>query len=470
MPEDTSILIDMKNLDLTADMVIRPNKSKLEIDAIDSIQCGKEVARHFGFAEGYRNLNHGSFGTYPAGVKAVQRKFQDDCEARPDQFIRYEFPRRNDEARGAVAGILGVDSETCVFVPNATTGVNTVLRNIVYQPGDVIIYFATIYGACHKTVEYMTETTPAESRSVEYKYPISDAELCSRFEETIKAIKTQGKNPKLAIFDSIVSLPGVRAPFEELTKICREYNTLSCIDGAHGIGHIPLNLKEVDPDFFVSNCHKWLYVPRGCAVFYVPVRNQHLIRSSLPTSHGFVPRETEAAFNPLPPSQKSEFVNQFEFVGTLDNSPYLCIPTALQWREKVRYGELKGEEAVMKYCVDVARQGGDKTAQILGTEVLENAEGTLRNCAFANVRLPLSYSDLAGGDMNTAISIAQWMSKTLLDEYNTFLALLIHAENFYVRLSGQIYLTEEDFDWAGNVLKEVCARAKKGEWKEGERA
>lgn len=198
-------------------------------------------------------------------------------------------------------------------------------------------------------------------------------------------------------------------PFEELTNICKSENVLSCIDGAHSIGQIPLNLRETDPDFYVSNCHKWLFVPRGCAVFYVPVRNQALIRSSLPTSHGFVPKETEAVFNPLPPSGKSEFVNQFEFVGTLDNSPYLCVPAGVQWRKKVKYGGLEGEEAIMKHCVDLAKKGGNEAAKTLGTEVMENPEGTLRRCAFANVRLPLEFQEIAAGEMGKAVEIAQYV-------------------------------------------------------------
>ena len=32
-----------------------------EIKRIGSIECGKDALKHFNFAEGYRNLNHGMF-------------------------------------------------------------------------------------------------------------------------------------------------------------------------------------------------------------------------------------------------------------------------------------------------------------------------------------------------------------------------------------------------------------------------
>jgi selenocysteine lyase/cysteine desulfurase len=53
-----------------------------------------------------------------------------------------------DVSRAAVAKLLNAPVETVVYVPNATNGVNTVLRNLVWNPDgkDEILYFNTIYG------------------------------------------------------------------------------------------------------------------------------------------------------------------------------------------------------------------------------------------------------------------------------------------------------------------------------------
>lgn len=410
----------------------------------------------------------GSFGTYPLAIRNVMRHYQDLSEEKPDAFIRYEYPKLLDQSRLAIANNLKAPVEGCVFVSNATTGINTVLRALSHEPGDVIVYFATIYGACGKTVSYITETTPAESRKIEYHYPVSDAELCSRFESIIEEIRAEGKNPRIAIYDTIVSLPGVRMPFEKLTEICRKHRVLSCIDGAHSAGGIEMNIRELDPDFYVSNCHKWLYVPRGCAIFYVAERNHHLVRSTLPTSHGFVPKpvEGEAAMpNPLPPSSKTAFVNNFEFVGTLDNSPFLCVPAAIEWRRKVRWNNLTGDEAIYEYNAHIASEAGKILASKYGTEVMENKEQTLTNCFFSNVRLPISFQNDAHGNVDEAIKIAQWMAKVLVEDYDTFIAIIFYNDAFWVRLSGQIYLTVEDFEWAAEVLLALCQGVRSGEWK-----
>jgi selenocysteine lyase/cysteine desulfurase len=398
-----------------------------------------------------------------------------------------------------------------VFVPNATTGVNTVLRNIEFQPGDHILIFSTIYGACEKTVSYITETTPAESVKIAYTYPVEDDWLLTEFENKVREVESKGGKVKIAIFDTVVSMPGVRMPFERLTQKCKDFGIMSCIDGAHGVGHIQLDLGTLDPDFFVSNCHKsvqlllflssstltlhrWLHVPRGCAIFHVAHRNQGIIRSTLPTSHGFTPKgETPVSPFPKPSfarshaqpgieqnsseqsaftkpafvnTEKPPFVANFEFVGTIDNSPYLCVPAALKWRE-----DIGGEEIIMNYCQTLVQEAGQYLARALGTEVMENSTGTLGQCCLSNVRLPISLSKVQAVASNNGmdkedfgIVVRDWMKKLSCEEYGTFIMIFWYGGVWWTRLSGQVYLEMVDFEWAAKTLKEMCERVEKGEW------
>ncbi|KAL5114073.1 hypothetical protein ACEQ8H_008050 [Pleosporales sp. CAS-2024a] len=444
----------------------------LDIRTKDGVRFGKELReKEFMFQNGFVNLNHGSFGTYPKTVRDKLRYFQDEAEASPDDFIRYKYPKLVDEAREALAKLLNAPPQTVVLLANATTGINTVLRNLVFEPGEYIVYFATIYGACEKTVAYITETTPAKSVKIAYTYPVEDDWLVDEFKAKVKEIERSRGKVKIAIFDTVVSMPGVRMPFERLTAACRELGVLSCIDGAHGVGHVKLDLGALDPDFFVSNCHKWLHVPRGCAVFYVPTRNQDLIRSTLPTSHGFEPRAS-AIGSPLPSAaltdaNKTPWVANFEFVGTMDNAPYLCVPAALAWRNT-----LGGEDVIMNYCHTLARQGAELVARELRTQVLENKTGTLgAACCLSTVRLPISMAKAKQHARNARLDeasigtgVRDWLSKALVDDYGTFIPSLFYGEAWWARLSAQVYLDMADMEWAAKTLQKACARIDAGEW------
>ncbi|KAF2762149.1 PLP-dependent transferase [Pseudovirgaria hyperparasitica] len=437
---------------------------------VAKIQFGHALKKDFLFDEKYINLNHGSFGTHPHPVPTALRSFQEAAEARPDSFIRYDATRLVDESRSALAPLLNAPADTLVFVPNSTTGVNTVLRNLVYDEGDVIIYFATIYGSCEKTVQYVWDTTLAESRKIDYVYPVEDEWLVEEFERTVESVKAEGKTPKLCIFDTVVSLPGVRMPFELLAAKCRKLGVLSCIDGAHGVGHIELDMTALDPDFFVSNCHKWLYTPRGCAVFYVPMRNQHLIRSTLPTSHGYIPKPKAGASpisNPLPTSTNTPFVNAFNFVGTIDTSPYLCVPAALTYRRS-----LGGESAIRNYCQTLALEGGRHVAHVLGTHILDNSTHSLSRCCMVNILLPLSPQHIfcaarEKGNVQSEGDIMamtrNWIEKVMMADYGTFMPVMLYGNKLWCRLSAQVYLEMKDFEFAAEVLRSICDRTANGE-------
>jgi selenocysteine lyase/cysteine desulfurase len=212
---------------------------------------------HFKFSPSYTPLNHGSFGAYPTLIQLEQDKFTNAAAERPDTFIMYDLPRLIDQSREAVAPLLGVPVDEVVFVPNATTGVNTVLRNLKYEKNDVVVHFSTIYGACEKTLSSISELTPLRCENILLEYPIEDEEIVRRFKDMVQKVRAKGENIKLAMFDTVLTFPGVRMPWEALVKACTDLGVLSLIDGAHGIGHIDLtHLGKVGPDFFVSNCHK----------------------------------------------------------------------------------------------------------------------------------------------------------------------------------------------------------------------
>jgi selenocysteine lyase/cysteine desulfurase len=203
----------------------------------------------------------------------------------------------------------------------------------------------------------------------------------------------------------------------------------------------------------------------------VPVRNQPLIRSTLPTSHGFLPRpvpgEEKKINNPIPViGAKSPWVANFEFVGTIDNSPYLCIPEALKWRASIG-----GEKAIIQYNQQLAKAAAKRTAEILGTDYMDNSTGTLTNCCLSNTRIPLDLKEVEAVAAKVGVPkedvgplVNSWMRQVFLKDYDTFICTIFYHGKWYARWSGQVYLELADFEWAANALKEVCARVLRGEF------
>lgn len=211
---------------------------------------------HFLLSPDYNPLNHGSFGTYPKHVQQRLHHVQALSEARPDVFILYNYPRFLDDSRLALAEFMDLPVEELVLVPNASMAINVVLQNLVFERGDVIVHFSTVYGAVEKAVEYLKETTAVGSLNVELEYSVEDDEVVGAFREAIKGAKVEGKRVRIAVFDTITSMPGVRVPWERLCEVCRQEGVLSLVDAAHGVGYMEMGIKEADPDFLVSNLHK----------------------------------------------------------------------------------------------------------------------------------------------------------------------------------------------------------------------
>ncbi|OCB85273.1 PLP-dependent transferase [Sanghuangporus baumii] len=373
-----------------------------------------------GLSETHIAFIQGSYGSLPLPVLTACEKMTREIEANPDRFMRSTYIPILRDVHARVAALVGADTDECVIVPNATHGVNTVLRNFALNEGDIVVINDVTYNAVSRTVQYLKDVNPQITQSIfALAFPTTPAIIIDAFRAHLKGLPRKSGCKIIAIIDSIASIPGALMPWKELVKICKEEDVMSVIDAAHSIGQeLDINLKETDPDFWISNCHKWLYAKRGCAVLYVPKRNQHFIRSSIPTARNYV-SPSDPPGGPEPPN----FVEQFLYFR--------------QW--------IGGEHRINEYCRNLALAGGKRLAEILGTRLLdENGEFTAN---MVNVGLPLT----AEGTLDVLSRI-----NAHLEEKNVNGKPYYHNGKWWVRCSTQIYNEMSDFEKLGKELAEVC--------------
>ncbi|KAG5356661.1 Hercynylcysteine sulfoxide lyase [Yarrowia sp. C11] len=387
-------------------------------------------------------LNHGSFGATPKEVEEHRFDLIRQIERNSDKFMRVDLYKMEEETRDLVSKWINSEKLNTVFVPNASVGFNTVIRSLPLKEGDVIVHCSTLYGACDKTLKFMENRYGVKSAKVDIRYPEdSDEDVVEKYRKVIEA------NPrtKMVIFDTVSSMPGCLLPFNELIQLCKELNVLSFVDGAHGVGLVELDLKKNEPDFFVSNLHKWGYVPRGAAVLVV-AKKHHKTIHTLPVSHTYL----DDGFESVSEQDKNRrLVDRFTFVGTIDFSTHLSTPAAVKFRES-----LGGEEVIRKYCFELARKVGAFAAEFFTTEVLENAAGTLTT-AMVNVRLPVSEKWLKEASNEQKDELFKVLNNYPLENFDTFVPPVFHNDKVYIRLSCQVYNELSDYKVGVQAVKEA---------------
>lgn len=260
-------------------------------------------------------LNHGSFGACPIAVLEKQSQLRSQMEAEPLRFFEDQLEPLWDVARQTLANLIGAESAQLAFVPNATTGVNTVLQSLLFRPGDELLTTNHEYNASRNALNVAAQRHGATVVVAEIPFPIKSADVV--LDAVLRRVTPQ---TRLVLIDHVTSQTGLVLPIEPLIAELNARNIDSLIDGAHAPGMVSLNLKKVGVTYYTGNCHKWLCSPKGAAFLYVREDRQALVRP-LVISHGANSSRRD----------RSRFHLEFDWTGTADPTPYLCVPTAIQF-------------------------------------------------------------------------------------------------------------------------------------------
>jgi hypothetical protein len=182
-------------------------------------------------------LNHGSFGSCPVPVREFQRELQDRMERQPVQFFVRDLEALLDAAREALAKFIGASPDSLVFVPNATAGINTVLRSLRFKPGDELLVTNHEYNACRNALDFVATRSRAKVVVAEIPFPIQ-----SPRQVTDAVLGKVSARTRLVLLDHVTSQTGLVLP---IAGIIARLNSLG-VDTRAGRDVLHRQLSQMD--------------------------------------------------------------------------------------------------------------------------------------------------------------------------------------------------------------------------------
>lgn len=298
---------------------------------------------------GITYLNHGTVGAPPARVLEAQQAIRDAIERQPSRYLLRELSEmpvgcagidepRLRAAANVVAAFLGARGADLVFVDNATTGANAVLRSFPFTAGDEILVTDLAYGGVVRAATFAARERSATVRVVEMPYPFRGDAMA----DAVAA--AAGPRTRLAIVDHITAESALVLPLQEIASRLRARGIAVLADGAHAPGAIALDIPSLGVDWYVGNLHKWAWTPRSSAILWAAPERQTNLHPPV-ISWGL----------------DEGYTREFDSVGTRDPSPHLAAPAAIALLREWRI------DAIRAYNHDLAWRGAHRLADRWGT-------------------------------------------------------------------------------------------------------
>ncbi|QCW98617.1 aminotransferase class V-fold PLP-dependent enzyme [Aggregatimonas sangjinii] len=375
----------------------------------------KRIREDYALKPDYINLENGyyNFTPQPTLDKFIEHVRMVNYEA--SYYMRTVQWDNKKSIAERLAKLVNCSSDELVITRNTTESLDLIVGGFPWEKGDEAIYAEQDYGSMQDHFQLMAKRYGIVNKVVSLpNHPQSDEEIVALYESKLT------NRTKLIMICQMVNITGQILPVRKICDMAHVHGVEVMVDGAHCVGHIKVDLKALDCDYYGSSLHKWLSTPLGAGLL-------------------FVKKDKIANIWPLlaEHDRKPDDISRLNHTGTHPVHTDLAINDALDYLDMIG---LDRKEKRMRY---LQRYWSDQLRDVENVVVNTPIEKH-RSCGIANVRI-------------TTMPPADF-AKALLQEFKIFTVAIDRKNVQGCRITPNVYTTTDELDAFVLAVKTLAAR------------
>ena len=364
----------------------------------------------------YLNMSYGPKPTPVVDeVVRLARLTEMDGTLNPD--VQAELWKGHADAKDGVARLLGADTSEIALTRHVTEGINIVATGMDWRPGDEVIISDEEHPGGSLPWMNLARRRGVVVRKVRLSY-----DLDSLLEDLDSLI---GPRTRIVSISHVSTRSGFLLPAAEVTEFVHSRGVPIVLDGAHAVGLVPVDVKEIGCDYYSGCGHKWLMAPQGTGFLYV---NEDRLDELQITWLGAA-TATRFDLENLDFEAKTD-ADKFEY-GTRDLTVYGGLAVAVDMAQEVGIDEIAARSG------DLAARLKRGLADLPGVELMTPMDA-LRSTGIVALSLgPRAYR-----------APASW----LWDEHR----IIVTSSGDWMRISTPYFALEEEVDRTVELLASLA--------------
>ena len=364
----------------------------------------KSIRKDYLLKKNYINLENGYYCFIP---QPTLNKYLDHLRRinfEGSYYMRNQLDSDKRKTTERLSNLINCDKDELAITRNTTESLDLIIGGFPWKKNDEAIFAMQDYGSMQEMFKLTAKRRGIVNKIISVpNHPVNDEEIVSLYEQQIT------KKTKLIMVSHMINITGQILPVKKICEMAHSYNIDVLVDGAHCVGHIDVDIKDLNCDYYGSSLHKWLSAPLGTGLLFV---KKDKISKIEPILAGHV--------------HERDNIMRLNHIGTHPVHSDLAINDAIDYLESIG---IERKQNRLRY---IQRYWSDKL-RFKNNIMINTPTEIQRSCGIANIGVKNKTPDE--------------LSKILFNEYSIFTVAIDYANVKGCRITPNIYTNEEELDY-----------------------